>query len=92
MPFSLINTGSTFQRDIDIAFHGMINKVIVVYLDNVTVYSKNRNDHLSHLKQIFKHCRKYGISLNPKKSIFAVTESKLLGFVQSKQGMFVEME
>jgi hypothetical protein len=69
MPFGLINAGETFQRAMDVAFWGLINKCVVVYLDDVTVYSKNREDHIQHLTQIFERCRKYGISLNPKKTI-----------------------
>jgi hypothetical protein len=76
MPFGLINAGETFQRAMDVAFMGLINKFVVVYLDDVTVYSKNRADHIAHLTQIFERCRKYGISLNPKKTIFRVEEGK----------------
>ena len=65
MPFGLINARATFQRAMDIAFHGLIGHNIVVYLDDVTIFSKKREEHAFHLKQIFKHCRKYGISLNP---------------------------
>jgi hypothetical protein len=53
MPFGLINAGETFQRAMDVAFRGLINKCVVVYLDNVTVYSKNREEHIQHLTQIF---------------------------------------
>ena len=41
MPFGLINVGATFQQAMDIAFKGLINKSIVVYLDDITIYSKN---------------------------------------------------
>ena len=47
---------------------------------------------MSSLKQVFERCRKFSISLNPKKSIFAVTECKLLGFVVSKEGMIIDLE
>ena len=70
MPFGLINAGATFQRAMDIAFRGLINDSVVVYLDDVTVYSRKREDHVSHLRKIFERCRKYGISLNPKKINF----------------------
>jgi hypothetical protein len=33
----------------DVDFQGLINKCVVVYLDDVTVYSKNREDHIQHL-------------------------------------------
>jgi hypothetical protein len=42
MPFGLINAGETFQRAMDVAFQGLINKCVVVYLDDITVYSKKR--------------------------------------------------
>lgn len=63
---------------------------VVVYLDDVTIFSKKRSDHLHHLKHIFERCRKYGISLNPKKSIFAVSEANLLGHIISKNGIIVD--
>ena len=40
MPFGLINAGATFQRAMDIAFKGLVNKSVVIYLDDITVYSK----------------------------------------------------
>jgi hypothetical protein len=49
MPFGLINVGATFQRAMDISFRGLINHSIAVYLDDVTFYSKNKDDHLAHL-------------------------------------------
>ena len=74
MPFGLINVGATFQWAMDIAFRGLIGRSVVVYLDDVTMFSKHWGDHLRHLKQIFKRCRKYVISLNPKKSVFTVSK------------------
>ena len=92
MPFGLINTGATFQRTMYIAFGGLIHNSVVVYLDDVTIYSKKQQDHLSTLNQVFERCRRFGISLNPKKSIFAVTEGKLFGFIVSKEGMIIDLE
>ena len=54
------------------------------------MYSKNRKDHLKDLKQIFQRCLRYGISLNPKNSFFALSEGKLLGFIVSKSGIHIE--
>jgi hypothetical protein len=76
----------------DVAFWGLINKCVVVYLDDVTVYSKNREEHIQHLTQIFERCRKYGISLNPKKTIFGVEEGKLLGHIISQAGIHIDPE
>ena len=48
-------------------FRGLINHSVIVYLDDITVYSKYRPDHINHLRNVFERCRKFGISLNPKK-------------------------
>jgi hypothetical protein len=92
MPFGLINAGETFQRAMDVDFRGLINKCIVIYLDDVTVYSKNKEDQIQHLTQIFERCRRYGISLNPKKTIFGVEEGKILGHIISQAGIHIDPE
>ena len=56
MPFGLINARDTFQQAMDIAFRGLINKSVVVYLDDITVYPKIRKAHIPHLKAIFDRC------------------------------------
>jgi hypothetical protein len=40
MPFGLMNAGATFQREMDIAFIGEKDKFMVIYLDDITVFSK----------------------------------------------------
>jgi hypothetical protein len=92
MPFGLINAGATFQKEMDIDFQGLINRSVIVYLADVTVFSKNKTDHLTHLRVILQRCHKYSISLNPKKSIFAVEQGKLLGFIVSIEGMIIDPE
>jgi hypothetical protein len=84
MPFGLMNTGATFQRAMDIAFVEELVKFIFIYLDGVIVYSQSDDEHLRHLRRVFEKCRKFGISLNPKKSIFGLEEGKLLGNIISK--------
>jgi hypothetical protein len=92
MPFGLINAGETFQRAMDISFQGIINKCVVLYFEDVIVYSKNREDCIQHLTHIFERCRKYGISLNPKKTIFGVKEGKLLGHIISQVVTRIDLE
>ena len=87
MPFDLMNARETFQRALDIDFVKEKDNFVVIYLDDITVFSKSDSDHLKHLKQVFLKCKKYGISLNPKKKKFAMQEGKLLGHVISKDGI-----
>eukprot|EP00253_Pinus_taeda_P011268 PITA_11268 len=90
MPFGLINAGATFQRAMGTAFRGLINRSVVIYLDDITVFSKKRSNHLHDLNQIFQRCKRYGISLNPKKSFFALDKGKLVGFIVSRDGIYID--
>jgi hypothetical protein len=74
----------------DIAFTDEKDKFMVIYLDDITVYSASDKQHLKHLKRVFQKCRKFGISMNPKKSHFAVEEGKLLGHIISKEGIKID--
>ena len=89
MPFGLMNDGATFQRAMDIAFVGERDKFVVIYLDDITVFSQSDDEHL---KQNFLKCKKYGLSLNPKKSHFDVQEGKLLGHLVSVDGIRIDPE
>jgi len=71
----------------DIAFAQEIHDFLVIYLDDLTAFSKSYQEHLEHLRQVFLICRKYGISLNPKKSLFGLEEGKLLGHIISRDGI-----
>ena len=90
IPFGLMNAGATFQRAMDIAFSKEIHEFLVIYLDDIIVFSKTDNEHLDHLRQVFLKCRKFGISLNPKKTLFGLEEGKLLGHIISKEGSKVD--
>jgi hypothetical protein len=92
MPFGLSNVGDTFKRAMQIDLDDLIGKFIHIYLDDLTVYSKNRSDHFGHLKRVLMRCKKFGISLNPSKSIFGVTKGKLLGHIVSDSGIIIDPE
>jgi len=92
IPFGLLNVGATFQRAMDYVFRDLVRKIIEIYQDDLTVFSKNRKDRINHLRQEFERCKRYGISLNPKKTVLGVTEGKLLGHIVSKEGIQVYPE
>jgi hypothetical protein len=92
MPFGLMNVDATFQRAMDFAFRDLIQKIIEIYQDDFTVVSKERKDHISHLRIVFERCRKHGISLNPKKFVFEIDKGKLFGHIASEGGISIDAE
>ena len=69
MPFVLMNAGEKFHRDMDIAFSDE-DMILVIYLDEITVFSKSDEEHVAYLLKVFRKCRKFGISLSLKRSNF----------------------
>jgi hypothetical protein len=75
----------------DIAFVDELGRFVIIYLDDVAVYSKTNEEHLQHLRQVFEKCRKFGISLNPKKTMFGLEEGKLLGHCWQPHNIFTSL-
>ncbi len=61
-----------------------------VYMVLSIIFSKSNSNHLEHLRKIFTKCRKFGISLNPKKCMFSLFQGNLLGHVVSKDGISID--
>jgi hypothetical protein len=89
LPFGLKNAGAAFQRAMSYAFHD-IKHIFQPYLDDLPTDSMHRVDHPKHLRAIFVCCRFYHIRLNPHKCIFCVESGRLLGFIVSRQGIWVD--
>ena len=74
----------------DLAFVGLKEKFVLMSLDDLTIYAHGHVEHLHHLRRVFMKCKKFGISLNLKKSQFALREGKLLGHIVSSEGVKID--
>jgi hypothetical protein len=71
----------------DFSFIDIKGKIIEIYLDDHTLLSKEISARFNNLRQVFDRCRRYGISLNPKKTLFGVDKGNLLGHTIYKEGI-----
>ena len=58
-----------------------------VYIDDMLVKSKEREDHTTHLQQAFELLIAYGMKLNPTKCAFMVSAGRFLGFMMTQRGI-----
>lgn len=85
MPFGLCNAAATFQRDIDQALNRLKCNIIVLYLDDITVYRMTFDEHLDNLSAILDRIQFVNLKLKPKKCNFLRREVRFLRHLISEE-------
>ena len=81
MPFDLTNALTTFQAYINKALSGIINYFVVIYLNDILVYFKLREDHYTHVRIIIERLRKHKLYTKLNKYFFNVKKIEFLKFI-----------
>jgi len=87
MPFGLQNAPAAFQHFINHTLHGFLDKFASAYLDDIIIYSKSKNEHQEHVRQVLEALQKAGLQIDINKCEFSVQETKYLGLIISNKGL-----
>ena len=86
IPFGLKNAPAAFQRYISQSLTGLLDRACLAYLDDILVYGRTFEEHLDHLKKVFRRLRSKGVKLRVNKCFFVMGEVRYLGRLVSKDG------
>ena len=87
MPYGLCNTPATFQRLMQNCLGKLNLTYALIYLDDVIIYSRTEEEHLTRLRAVFERFRESGLKLKPSKCNFFHMEINYLGHTMSAKGM-----
>ena len=90
MPFGLCNSPATYSRLMSKIFAGDLFSGLLVYLDDLLVYSKTFDEHMVKLEMTFQKIKQYGLKLKPSKCFFLKKRLVYLGHEVSSEGVRVD--
>ena len=87
MPFGLSNAPSTFERCMELVMKGLQWKTLLVYLDDLIIFSKTFDEHLSRLDEVLHRLSRAGLKLKPSKCALFQYEVLYLGHIVTPDGV-----
>ncbi|XP_073408526.1 uncharacterized protein [Dendrobates tinctorius] len=83
MPFGLTNAPSVFQCFMNDIFRDFVDKFLIIYLDDILIFSKDWDSHVEHIRIVFRILRENSLYVKGSKCLFGVQRISFLGFILS---------
>ncbi|XP_052198313.1 uncharacterized mitochondrial protein AtMg00860-like [Diospyros lotus] len=90
MSFGLTNTLAAFTDLMNRVFQPYLDKVVIVFIDNILVYSSNKNEHEEHLRIVLETLRQYQLYAKFSKCKFWLSQVAFLGHIILAEGITVD--
>ncbi|XP_030634258.1 receptor-type tyrosine-protein phosphatase gamma [Chanos chanos] len=87
MPYGLANAPAVFQSFMNEIFHDMINQFLIVYIDDLLIYSSSLFQHIQHVQQVLQRLREHHLFAKAEKCEFHQVTIPFLGYVLGPDGV-----
>jgi hypothetical protein len=87
MPFELCNAPGTFQAIINKVLQELLDEGVIVYIDDILIYSEDEENHVELVKKVLEQLRTNHLCVSIKKSVFHAPEVEYLGYHISSEGI-----
>jgi hypothetical protein len=87
MPFRLSNTPAAFQRFMNDIFDDLLDVCVIVYLDDILIYSDDMSQHKKHIKEVLRRLQKHGLYANAGKCEFHRNSVEYLRYILTSNGL-----
>jgi len=87
MPFGLVNAPATFQTMMNEILREFLDQGVVVYIDDILIYSKTIEEHIILVRKVLQKLREYRMAISLEKSVFHVKKVDFLGYVVATDGV-----
>jgi len=87
MPFGLVNAPATFQTMMNEILREFLDQGVVVYIDDILIYSKTVEEPIILVRKVLQRLREYRIAISLEKSVFHVKKVDFLGYVVATDGV-----
>jgi hypothetical protein len=90
LPFGLTNAPATFQSMMNAIFADYVDVFVIVYLDDILIFSRNIEEHRDHVRQVLQRLREHKLYANMEKCEFGRKSIQFLGHIVSEDGISME--
>jgi len=87
MPFGLVNAHATFQPMMNKILREFLYHGVVVYLEDIRIYSENMEDHVKLVEKVLNRLEQHDLAVSLKKSVFRQEDVQFLGYIVKTSGV-----
>ena len=92
MRFGLANAPATFQNMMNEIFKDLIDHGVVIYLDDILIYSRSKEDHIALTKKVLELLQEHQLALSPEKCEWHMSKVNFLGYIISENSIEMDQE